>query len=58
MPIMFEKYKQQQTSISNNIKRYQDRRYHAIKIVTYNTIYNIIKCDTKSHEKLITFNCV
>lgn len=55
---MFEKYKQQQTSISNNIKRYQDRRYHAIKIITYNTIYNIIKCDTKSHEKLITFNCV
>lgn len=39
MSIIFEKYKQQQTSVSNSMKRYQDRRYHAIKMITYNTIY-------------------
>lgn len=39
IPIIFEKYKQQQTPVSNNMKRYEDRRYHAIEIITYNTIY-------------------
>lgn len=39
IPITFEKYKQQQTPVSNNMKRYEDRRYHAIEIITYNTIY-------------------